>query len=69
LTSKGSAGIFKSRKSYLSAGISVGSITQAWSYNTPVFGIQRESPGISTVLIVNSGKNYVDGTFELATGE
>ena len=68
LTSKSSSGVFRSKKSHLTAGLTMGSITQSWSYNAPVFGIQRESPGISTVLIVNSGKNYVDGVFELATG-
>jgi hypothetical protein len=68
LTSKSSTGIFKSKTSHLTAGVTVGSITQSWSYIAPVFGIQRESPGISTVLIVNPGKNYVDGIFELDTG-
>jgi hypothetical protein len=69
LTSKISAGILKSKKSHLTSGGTVGSSTQSWSYHAPVFGIQRESPGISTVLIVNPGRNYVDGLFELATGK
>ena len=70
ILSKISAGFSRTLKSIMTTGIMIGgSTSQPITYNAPVFGIQRESPGISTVIILNPGQNYVNGTFSLPSGK
>jgi hypothetical protein len=70
ILSKISAGVSRTLRSLLTAGaVMGGSTTRSITYNAPTFGIQRESPGVSGVIILSSGQNYVNGTFSLPSGE
>ena len=70
IIAKNSAGISRSSISLLTAGLGRGgSVSRTFSHDIPMFGIQRESPGISTVLVLSAGQNYVNGTYTTNTGK
>jgi hypothetical protein len=68
LTTKPLHGSSLSLKSILTVGLTVRSVSQSITYNTPTLGIQKESPGVSSIIILKAGENYVDGTYRSPTG-